>query len=170
MSYITKEELKTVAYNYQVMEITEGQDDIVQQAIEAGIEEAEGYLRPNNKKEYTDGRLVYDIDSIFSKTGTARNALLVERIKSLALFHLVALCNVDIIYEKVQDRYDRAVAWFKDVNRGNITLKLPTLSNDVTNPDGTTNDGVLPFRMGSRKKFNHEYNNNPYDYYQDTNQ
>jgi len=152
MPFLTKEELKTVAYSYQISEITETDDDIVLQAIETGTKEIQGYLRRNNKKEYDDGRIVYDVTAVFAATGAARDSLILQYTKIISLWHLLILCNVDIVYEHVKERYDRAIDYLKKVNKGDITLDLPALP--VTDPDA--NGKGLPFRFGSRRKFNHD--------------
>jgi len=152
MAFIDIQEMKTVAYAYQIEEITEADDDIVLQAISAGIDHAKSYLRPGNKKEWLDGRLLYDVNATFSATGSQRNILLMEMTKSLALWYLCRLCNVDMIYENVKDRYDRSITWLKQVNKGEVTLDLPLLPDTPT----TVDPAKLPFRFGSRAKFNHE--------------
>lgn len=147
--FLEIEELKSVMYQYQIQEITEADDDIVYMAISSATDEAKSYLRPNNKREWGDGRLMYDVDTIFNATGTNRNALLLEMTKNIAVWYIIRLCNVDMIFENVKDRYDRAIDWLKKVNKGDITLDLPTLT-----PEQQT--GRQPFRFSSRKKFNHE--------------
>ena len=143
MAFVTKEELKTVAYSYQVAEITEADDDIVLQAIATGMEEVKAYLATAKQQ--------YDIAAIFAATGDDRNALILQYTKIVALWHLLILCNVDIIYEHVKDRYDRAINFLKMINKGESAIDLPTIDNDE---DGE-GDGK-PFRFGSRKKFIHE--------------
>ncbi len=152
MPFLSKAELKTVAYTYQVDQITEADDDIVLQAIETGTKEVAGYLRRNNKKEYNDGRIVYDVTAVFAATGNNRHALILQYTKIVSLWHLIVLCNVDMIYEHVKERYDRAIDYLKKVNKGDVTLDLPVLATPVPGDD---NSGQ-PFRYGSRKKFNHE--------------
>lgn len=148
--FIDIEELKSVAYSYQVQEITEADDDIVYMAIAAATDEAKSYLRPNNKKTWQDGRPLYDCDTIFAATGTNRHALLLEITKNLALWYIIRLCNVDMLFDNVKDRYDRAITWLKQVNKGEITLDLPLLDTESETPE------KQPFRFGSRTKFNHE--------------
>jgi phage gp36-like protein len=152
MAFITPDELKTVAYSYQVSEITEADNDIVLAAIAAGTKEVQGYLRPNNKKEYIDGRYVYDVAAVFGATGTNRDDLILQYTKIVSLWHLLILCNADIIYEHVKERYDRVVDYLKKVNKGDITLDLPT----VIPTEDESNNTTEPFRFGSRKKFRHE--------------
>lgn len=154
MPFLTPDELKTVAYQYQINEISELDNDIPLQAIATAEEEVKGYLRSNNKKEYQDGRLVYDVTAVFSQEGDNRNDLILQYTKIVALWHLLILCNVDIIHEHVKERYDRVIDFLKQVNKGEVTLNLPLLPKEDADGDGLTDRP--PFRFGSRKKFNHE--------------
>lgn len=151
--FITKDELRSVVYQYQVDQITDADDDIVYMAITAAEDEVKSYLKPNNKKGYKDGRPLYDVATIFSKTGAQRSALLMEWTKSVSLYYLVRLCNADILYEHAKDRYDRAVASLVKVNAGDMTLDLALLDPESITDTVSTKQ---PFRFGSRTKFNHE--------------
>ncbi len=157
MSFLTSTELKSVAYDYQLTEITENSPDIVQMAINAAVEEMKSYLTPNAQPQWKDGRPRYDVEAIFGATSTNRNALVLELCKSIALYYVCRLANVDIIQERVQERYDRAVEWLEKVagvgkyaNAPGINPNLPILAETVTD------DSTIPFRFGSRTKFNHE--------------
>lgn len=150
--FIAIEELKSAIYHYQIEEITEADDDIVYMAISAATDESKSYLRPNNKSKWKDGRPLYDVATIFNATGTERHALLLEITKNIAVWYVIRLCNVDVMFDNVKDRYDRAISWLEKVNTGDITLDLPTLAEDSTDPAAQKQ----PFRFGSRTKFNHE--------------
>jgi len=153
-TFLTKEELKSVIYAYQIEQITEDDDDIVFMSITAAVDEVKSYLRANNKREWLDGRIRYDVDAVFSATGTERNALLLEYTKNVAFYNITRLCNLDVIYEQAKDRYDRAIDFLKKVNKGDITLDLPEITPPPPPENGS--DEYTPFRFGSRKKFNHE--------------
>lgn len=153
MSFITENELKSVAYQYQLDQITESDHSIVDMAINAAEEELRSYLEANNQKRFQDGRPLLDLDAILSATGNNRNALLVTHCKTIALWYIIQLANVDMVYEHVKERYDRAVAWLKDLGSGKVNINsLPVL--DPTDP--TSPNSQAPFSMGSRKKFNYE--------------
>ncbi|MGY5552052.1 phage protein Gp36 family protein [Riemerella anatipestifer] len=152
--FLQKEDLKNNIYNYQLEQITEGDDGIVLQALASAEIELKSYLQGNHKKEYLDGRLRYDVEAILSKTGDERNALLVSHGIAIAKWYIIDLCNVDILYEQAKERYDRAVAWLKQLAKGEVNLSdLPTLQDNANNGD---EDTVQPFIYGSRQKFNHE--------------
>lgn len=151
--FLTQEDLGSTIYDYQIEQITEGDNDIVEQGLQAAEEEVRSYLSGNNKKEWSDGRLRYDVNAILSAVGTQRNALIVRQASTIAKWYIVELCNTDAIMEHAKDRYDRAIAWLKKVSTGELNLStLPTLPE---NPESSTDD-IGAFIYGSRAKFTHE--------------
>ena len=152
--FIEKEDLGNVIYDYQLDQITDGDDNIVAQGIAAAVEEAKSYLTPNlNDKKWLDGRILYDVETIFNATELDRNSLILQHCCTLANWHIAQLCNADFIYEKAKDRYDRAISWFTKIATGTINLStLPQLVRD----EETAGD-KQPFEFGSRTKFNHDY-------------
>jgi hypothetical protein len=154
--YLSILEMQTVMYAYQLEEISEGNDIIVTTAINTAIEEVKSYLTGNQMKEWNDGRKQYDVAAIFAATGTARNELILTLTKTCAEWHILQLSNVDIIYDKIKDRYDRAIAYLKQLAKGQITIAgLPELVPPTVDGDGNA-IVQYPFRMGGRQKFNHE--------------
>ncbi|MDM1548718.1 DUF1320 family protein [Empedobacter falsenii] len=155
--FLQKSDLKNNIYEYQVEDITEGDDAIVFQALQAAEDECRSYLAANNKKEWQDGRLKYDLDKIFSATGTERSALILSHCIIIAKWHIIDLANVDIIYEKAKERYDRTIKYLNQLAKGDISLdSLPQIKPPV-NPDENENtDDTYPFMYGSREKFNYE--------------
>ncbi len=148
--FLQKEELGSVIYGYQIDQITEGNNDIVLEAINAATEEVRSYLTGNNKNEWLDGRIRYDVDAILNATGTDRNPLILAHTKTLTKWFIVELCNADLIYEQAKERYDRSVQWLNKLAKGEVSLSnLPTI-NEENEPTRE------PFQYGSRKKFNHE--------------
>lgn len=157
MSYLPIEELKSAIYEYQMDEITEGDDAIALAAIEAAIDEVKSYLTPNNQLGWDDGRTVYDVKKIFEATGTSRNALILAHVKTIAKWWIILLSNPDIIYEQVKERYDRSIDYLTKVAAGQVTIStLPVYSPAGTDENG--NPIALPeiAIYGSRRKFNHE--------------
>ena len=154
----------TAIYGYQVEEIADGDETAMPFAISAAVEEVRSYLTANGKKIYQDGRPLYDVDQIFKATEDLRNPMILQLVKTIAKFHFIELCNADILYERAKSNYDRAIAYLKDLQSGNATLSTLPVVGDVVVTDPATGlpvtppviDEPLPFRMGTRKKFNHE--------------
>jgi phage gp36-like protein len=163
MAFLDKDELKSVAYEYQLTEITESDDDILEIAIATAIEEMKSYLRPGR-----NNLIRYDVDTIFNATGSERNALILAFCKSIALWYACELSNVDIILEKVKDRYDRAIDWLKLVTGAGQSPDVQRISPGLPILPDPSNVKTLPYRMGSRMKFDHE--GTPQTYYIDESQ
>ncbi len=128
-----------MAYNYQLDQIVENDATILQMAIEAATEEVRGYLSSR-----------YDTTAAFAATGADRNPLLVEITKDIALWYIIRLSNVDILYEPVKERYDRAVQWLDRVAAGRITPDLPAATDE-------NGEYVQPMRYGSMPKQQYDY-------------
>ena len=99
--FLSKSDLKSVIYEYQLDQIIEvttsntTNDDIVLMAIGAAVEEMKSYLNPNLQDRWKDGRSRYDVQAIFSATGSARNPLILELCKNIAVYYLCRLSNVE---------------------------------------------------------------------------
>ncbi len=104
------------------------------------IEEVSGYLRSR-----------YDMQKAYACTGTARNAQLVMITCDVVLYHLVAWLPKRIGFEIREMRYNNAIAWLKDVQKGNATPDLPILCNDDGQDIGT------PARWGGMDKSQYDY-------------
>lgn len=113
MAYLEKTDLSTHLYGENIDTITRGDDTLVSAAINAAISEAKGYLS------------AYDIETIFATTGTDREELLLTFVKDIAVWHLIVLSNAGTGQQLRQDRYERAVSWLKEVQKGNISPNLP---------------------------------------------
>jgi len=157
--FLTYPELKSVLYEYQLDEITETSPDIADMAIMAAVEEAKSYLSPTGQSRWRDGRPRYDVAAIFGASGTERNGLILELCKSIALYYVCRLANVDIIQERVKERYDRAIDFLEKVagvgkyaGSPSIAPDLPVLTAEQIATDTTRQ----AFRYGSREKFNHD--------------
>ncbi|MDB0603179.1 DUF1320 family protein [Tenacibaculum maritimum] len=149
--FLTKDDLPSTLYNYQLDQITEGNDDIVDMAMAAAEEEVRSYLSGNHKKEWLDGRLQYDVNAILTATGNDRNALILKHAVTITKWWIVELCNADVIYEQTKERYDRAVDWLKQLASGKVNLgSLPLIDPETANQSERD-----PFSFGSREKFNH---------------
>ena len=129
--YLTPEELKSHMYAHIVEEITEGDEQIVLQAI--------SYLRPR-----------YDTDRIFAAEGSERNALVLENTKIVTVWNLIKLSNVETIYEIWKERYDRVIKYLEGVAAGTRTPSLPLLTDEK-------GEVRIKMRCGSNSKFRHSF-------------
>jgi phage gp36-like protein len=145
--FITREELQTAIYEYQVADIIGGDvDDIaVRHAVAAAVSEASSYL---NAK--------YDIRAIFSARGDDRHPLLVEHVKSIAVWYIIKRANTDIIFERAKEYYKAAIDWLRLV--AGIGTENETIAPDLPLRRHDRGDGsgvATRLRFGSHPKFDH---------------
>lgn len=156
MPFLTKDELRSVLRENKIAQISDSDDTIVQMSISAGITEVTSRIAPNNKRTWQDGRLKYDITKIFSATGEDRNPLILEITKVVSMWWLICRNNAGVHYEVIRDRYSAAVEYLKDLASGEANDPTLPVIQDPVDENGNPTSLVKPFRMGSRKKFNHE--------------
>lgn len=138
MAFLTPEELKTHLYKENIDTIAREDETLVVAAIDAATEEAYGYLG------------AYDRTRIFEAQGSERNALLLIFIKDIAVWHFVNLCNAGTDLQLRQDRYERAVAWLRSVQRSETKPNLPVA--DDADGDGKPDGPVGEYIFGSNPK------------------
>ncbi|MGM9864277.1 MAG: hypothetical protein ACI305_08475 [Lepagella sp.] len=136
--FIEIEEMGTVVAGYKLEEITDCDDSLVQSCIVAAVKRVRRLL---------SGR--YDVERVFTATGDERDPELVEIVKDVALWFIVRRCNVDLIYAKVREVYDRDMDYLKELRNGGIPSELPLRE------DGE--GGASAFRSGSNPKFTHSW-------------
>lgn len=136
--FIEANEMETVIADYQIQEITDYTPEVLQQCMLAAVTRVARLL---------SGR--YDVDKIFSAVGEERDAELVEICKNIALWFLVRRCNVDILYSRVKEYYDRDLEYLKELMKGDIPSGLP-----LRQTDGVSVGAV---RFGSQPKFIHSW-------------
>jgi hypothetical protein len=158
--FLTVEEMKDVLYSYQADEIAEGDEQIIENGINAAVNEVRAYFTASNQKQWNDGRPKYDIDKIFGATGADRDPFVLRMCKTVAAWNTCELSNVDIIYDKVKERYENVIKTLEKIagmgdykNSPTLTPDLPTIEPD---PDDENSNSQKPFRYGSRPKFRHE--------------
>ncbi len=122
MAFLTPEEMQTHLYKENIDIIAREDVTIVTAAIDAAIEEASGYLG------------AYDRQQIFAAEGSERNALLLIFVKDIAVWHFVNLCNAGTDLQLRQDRYERAVAWLRSVQKSETKPNLPVAEDAQGNP------------------------------------
>lgn len=136
--FLEIEELNTIAAEYKLQEIADYDDTILTACIRAAISRVRSYL---------SGR--YDVEAIFSATGEERNADLLEICKNTALWFLIRRNNMDILYNRVKETFDRDMAYLKDIASGAVPIGLPLRETDGK-PIGA-------IRSGSNRKFSHSW-------------
>ena len=155
--FLTTEEMKDVLYSYQADEIAEGDEQIIENGILAGVSEVRSYFTASNQKQWSDGRPRYDINQIFGATGSDRDPFVLRMCKTVAAWNICELANVDIIYDRVKERYQNVIKTLEKIAGIGDYKDSPTLTPDLPTiqPD-PEEGGQKPFRYGSRPKFNHE--------------
>ena len=123
---ITKADLKTNIYSEVVDEITRGDNAIAQEAIDAGIAEAMGYLNR------------FDLDALFgtaSADATVSDANLRSKVKDLIRMQLVNLGSPSIDSQWALTQYENAIRlYFRDIQAGKITPRGWPYHNTLTDP------------------------------------
>jgi len=172
---ITPEELKSVLYSYQIEQITDEDNDIVQEAIDTAEMLVRGYLDSANKRRETAGLSkqqyrawkIYDIDAMFCAEGSERNLLLLRIIKRIAAFNIIELSCPDVLLDKMQNIYNDTITLLQRIagegeyafSRYVIPKAIFISDSEEVETDGRPSipSGLdLPFRMVSRAKFRHE--------------
>lgn len=116
--FLSPQELETHLYKESIDTIDRMDEGILTAAIDAAIQEAAGYLGAYNRER------------IFTATDNDRNALLLLFIKDIAVWHFINLCNAGVELELREKRYERAVAWLRQVQKGEVTPSLPRADED----------------------------------------
>lgn len=138
--FITTDELKTHLYKENIRLIQGDDDTILLSAIEGAEEEMSGYLAR------------YDRKAIFSATGDDRHALLLIFTKDIAVWHFITLCNAGADLDFRRFRYERAIAWLRQVQKGEVSPDLPILDED-----GDGNVDSPEYLYGSNPKRNNHF-------------
>jgi hypothetical protein len=104
MAYLVTADLTTHIYSEIITEIVRGDDSLSVKAINAGICEAKSYL---NK---------YDLTLLFADDFADEN--LKGKVKDLACWHLIKLCNPNIELALFRTAYEDAIKYFDKVTKG----------------------------------------------------
>jgi phage gp36-like protein len=137
--FLNPSELESGIYGHVIDEIVQDDRDIVQQAIDAAVEEVKSYLAVR-----------YDAAKVFGTAGAERNALALENVKIIAIWNLIKLSSAEMLYDVWRERYDRVVDGLKLVAAGRTAPDLPLLRTE-------RGDVLSAVRSGSHEKFNHYY-------------
>lgn len=137
VTFITQEDY--IMIGESALSIVQSSDALNRENAEKeAIEEVSGYLRPR-----------YDTKAIFAAVGDDRNKVVVMRCCDIALYHLVSSRNQRQGMEIRKERYERAVKWLEDVQKGRVSPDLPT-------PDGEE-DFLNPIKFGSERRNTYDW-------------
>ena len=129
MAYLTQAELKTHMREEIVDKITRNDDTIVETAIAAGIAEAKSYL----------GK--YNTTALLGDTPTVTDVNLKMKVKDLACWHLVKLCNPNISVAMFRTAYEDAIEWLINIMKGQSDPEGWTYKTDDADTDRTEGQG-----------------------------
>lgn len=138
MNFLNKEDFNVVCDDNTLSVIHQQSDANLDKAEAYAIEEVSSYLRSR-----------YDIDKALSETN--RNAQLVMTLCDIALYHLISWLPKRIGFEIRETRYKSAIAWLKDVAKGNASPNLPIKTNEQGEDIGT------PVNFGSWGQSKYDY-------------
>lgn len=138
MKFLNKEDFNVVCDDNTLSVIHQQSDANLDKAEAYAIEEVSSYLRSR-----------YDIDKALSETN--RNAQLIMILCDIALYHLISWLPKRIGFEIREIRYKSAIAWLKDVAKGNASPNIPTKTNEQGEDIGT------PVNFGSWGQSKYDY-------------
>lgn len=134
--FLTINELTSHLRLESITAIIRNDETIAWAAIDGAIAEAKGYLSR------------FDTEALFGATGNNRHKLLLIFVKDIATWHLINIVNPNIDMKLRKERYDRAIAWLKDVQSSIVQPDFPVV------PDTTDSDII---RYGSNEKNTYEW-------------
>jgi hypothetical protein len=142
MSFLTKEELKTVSDINIVNKITNMDDEIVSEIIAESIDMMKSYL-----SRY------YDADAIFAQEGAARKKSIVKNLKDIVIYEIYNR-NRWGVEPAVERSYIEAVNRLEKLNTGEFgDSTLPPVPDAVDPGDGTEGD----VRFGGNIRYDSTY-------------
>ena len=103
--------------------------------------------------------------AIFSAEGDARHPLLVEHVKSIAVWYIIKRANTDIIFDRAKEYYKAAIDWLKLV--AGVGTDDETIAPDLPlrRTEGEEGGSVAtPFRFGSHPKFDNGLDDMSFNY------
>lgn len=138
--FITEADYNVVVGDAALKVISQSSPETIENAQAEAIEEMAGYLRPT-----------YDCDKIFAAEGTERNRQVVMYAVDIALYNMVSAMPQRMGYDIRKERYERALSWLQDVQKGDIVPNLPV----PTDEEGIQTN--LPFSYGSHKQLKNQW-------------
>ncbi len=117
MAFLSKIDFRFSISTAVIDSITGGDDSIVDELAAEAIEEMKSYLNER-----------YDVVTVFSATGTARNKMIVMYCKDIALYHLYSIPTLMTIPDNRINRYSKALTWLKDVRDQKLNINGLTVN------------------------------------------
>ncbi len=141
MPLITIAQLNTHIYAGTSNLISQGNSTLLQNAIDAAINEAKGYC-----SRYRTEQL---FDNVDNNPQWIADPTLAMYVKSIAKWHFLTIGNANIDYEDAQIRYESAIKWLSSIQSGKVVpVNWPSAS-----PEGKSTF----FHISSNKKRNNHF-------------
>jgi phage gp36-like protein len=139
MAFLTDSDYQTQIKDAALQQVTSGNQGIIDQCELMAQQEVESYLNQR-----------FDVADIFSQTGEDRSAIIVMYMVDITLYHLHSRITPRNIPQVREDRYNTAIMWLNKVAKGELTPRLPRLTDE---------DEVTKVRssFSSNTKFNHQW-------------
>lgn len=136
MAFLEKDDLKISILINELDEITRADDALITESNQRAEAEARAYLYDS-----------YDVDAIFSATGSNRHGMLVQCVVDISIYRIVAACQAGIDLSDREERYMAAIRWLKMAQKSEMYGDLPRRT--------TTKQEVISY--GSREKRNNYF-------------
>lgn len=134
LQFLTEQDIKVVVDPDTFDVIMQGDQDTLERAELAAIEEVSGYLRSR-----------YNIRQAYQYTGLERNQQLLMITTDVMIYHLVSWLPKRLGYEIRETRYLKWIEWLQDVQAGKISPDLPTYQTE----DGSADTSHYRMQYGS---------------------
>lgn len=138
--FLTVEDYRSVCDSYEFEQITENEDTRLA-AEAAALEQISSYLRAR-----------YDMDRVFSASGSCRNPMVVQCAVNISLWLMVHRLPQNMGHERRECLYNDAIKWLRDVQVSKASPDLPVYVSE----DGET-DTHNPIRTGCMKPNRYDY-------------
>lgn len=143
MAYLLIGDMDTHIYSENRDAIVRSDNSIVYAAIDAAVSEAKSYLSR------------FDLVKLFGNDDTEPSYTddnLKQKVKDLALWHLVTLGQANIKIELARTKYEDAIRWFEKVSERKINPGFPMPGDD---PDTDSNESESIEWDSNPKRNNH---------------
>ena len=126
MDILTQADLDAVITEETLLEVTEGNDEIMDTAELTALGEMTGYLSIRY-----DATKCFDISLLADNNGIKT---VIQKLADIALYHAHSRIMPDNIPTLRKDRYENAINWLEKVASGYIAPALPIKEADPTTP------------------------------------